>query len=250
MKPTCLTRRFLHEYFFLSATPSKPSITSVTFNGSTVVVRWRPGYDGGYPQKMEVWYRLFSDDDYKWSYSPRLSASVTSYRIPGLQAGKPYLFSVRGVNREGLGLFSEMVEAKGLPPELNRDPKKSGEKIRKMFIPPQAGVLHLSHPLPLGRRGERHWKRGKKCGGPRSPISFPGSSGWEIFTKTLVICLLACFESRDFCSQFQVLYSLKSIEVTLSCQHEIFGLGVSFFPSTFILIIFRTSQRRLQTSVK
>ncbi|XP_074633287.1 uncharacterized protein LOC141892060 isoform X1 [Acropora palmata] len=111
------------------STPSKPSITSVTFNGSTVVVRWRPGYDGGYPQKMEVWYRLFSDDDYKWSYSPRLSASVTSYRIPGLQAGKPYLFSVRGVNREGLGLFSEMVEAKGLPPELNRDSKKSDKPL-------------------------------------------------------------------------------------------------------------------------
>ena len=104
---------------------------------------------------MEVWYRLSSDDDYKWSYSPRLSASVTSYRIPGLQAEKPYLFSVRGVNREGLGLFSEMVEAKGLPPELNRDPKKSGEKIRKMFYPtPGPGVSSL-RPTPSG--AER-WK--------------------------------------------------------------------------------------------
>ncbi|XP_067038428.1 uncharacterized protein [Acropora muricata] len=121
------------------STPSKPSITSVTFNGSTVVVRWRPGYDGGYPQKMEVWYRLFSDDDYKWSYSPRLSASVTSYRIPGLQAGKPYLFSVRGVNREGLGPFSEMVEAKGLPPELNRDPKKSDKPL-----PPESVTLNIT----------------------------------------------------------------------------------------------------------
>ena len=177
---------------------------------------------------MEVWYRLFSDDDYKWSYSPRLSASVTSYRIPGLQAGKPYLFSVRGVNREGLGPFSELVEAKELPPELNRDPKKSGEKIRKMFIPPQAGVFHLSDPLPLGRRGERHWKSSKRCGGPLSSFSFPGSSGWEIFAQTLVICLLACFESRDFCFQFQVLYSLKSIEVTL-CRVSMKSTGLAFY---------------------
>lgn len=107
------------------STPSKPSIISVLFNGSTAVLRWRPGYDGGYPQQMEVWYRLSSDNDYDWLQSPYLSASVTSYRIPELQTRQPYLFSIRGINREGAGYFSDMVEAKAFKTEVNRDPEKS-----------------------------------------------------------------------------------------------------------------------------
>lgn len=93
------------------------------------VVRWRPGYDGGYPQQMEVWYRLSSDSDYEWRWSPHLSASVTLYQILGLQVEQPYLFSVRGINREGAGHFSDMVEAKGIPTVINRDPGKSGEPM-------------------------------------------------------------------------------------------------------------------------
>lgn len=37
------------------------------------------------------------------------------------------MFSVRGINREGAGHFSDMVEAKGVPTVINRDPDKSGK---------------------------------------------------------------------------------------------------------------------------
>ena len=84
---------------------------------------------------MEVWHRLTSDNDYEWRWSPHLSASVTSYQIPDLQVGEPYLFSVRGINREGAGHFSDMVEAKGVPTVINRDPDKSG-KARCSHPPP------------------------------------------------------------------------------------------------------------------
>ena len=78
---------------------------------------------------MEVWYRLSSDNDYEWQWSPHLLASTVSYQIPGLRAGQPYLFSVRGINREGAGHFSDIVEAKGEPTVINRDPKKSGRIV-------------------------------------------------------------------------------------------------------------------------
>ena len=78
---------------------------------------------------MEVWYRLSSDNDYDWLQSPYLSASVTSYRIPELQTRQPYLFSIRGINREGAGYFSDMVEAKAFKTEVNRDPEKSGNTV-------------------------------------------------------------------------------------------------------------------------
>ena len=99
----------------------------MTFNGSSAEVKWVPGYDGGYPQQMEVWYRHTSANDYEWRRSPYLPASMTSYHIPGLQADQPYLFSVRGINREGAGHFSDIVEAKGIPPVINHDAKSSGK---------------------------------------------------------------------------------------------------------------------------
>ena len=114
-------------WYRLSATPSKPKITSVHFNDATAVVKWRPGYDGGYPQQMEVWYRLATDNDYEWNKSPLLSASVTSYDIANLLPEQSYYFSIRGINREGAGRFSDMVEAKGVPPVINRTPKKEGK---------------------------------------------------------------------------------------------------------------------------
>lgn len=97
------------------------------FNGSTALIKWQPGYDGGYPQQMEVWYRLSSANDYEWRSSSYLPPSVTSHQIPNLQLGQMYLFSVRGINREGAGHFSDIVEAKGLPLVINHIPKKSGK---------------------------------------------------------------------------------------------------------------------------
>ncbi|XP_078379164.1 uncharacterized protein LOC144662264 isoform X4 [Oculina patagonica] len=111
------------------ATPSKPTITSVHFNGATAVVKWRPGYDGGYPQQLEVWYRLATANDYEWYKSTLLPASMTSYNIPDLQPEKSYYFSIRGINREGAGHFSDIVEAKGVPPVINRSPDKPGKPL-------------------------------------------------------------------------------------------------------------------------
>ena len=175
----------------------------MAFNASTAVVRWRPGYDGGYPQEMEVWYRLSSDNDYQWTYSPRLGASVTSYRIPGLQASKPYLFSVRGINREGVGPFSEMVEAKGVPPELNRDPKKSGKKIGTMFITPLPGVFHLPNPLPLGRRGERHGNEVNRVEGHDLQFRFQDPRRGKYSPKILLFVCLFVSKAKVSISNFK-----------------------------------------------
>ena len=120
-------------YLYISATPSKPTITSIHFNRATAVVKWRPGYDGGYPQLLEVWHRLVTDNDYEWHRSPMLPASRTSYNVPDLQPEQSYYFSIRGINREGAGHFSDVIEAKGAPPEINRTPDKAGKTSATLF---------------------------------------------------------------------------------------------------------------------
>ena len=117
-------------YLYISATPSKPIITSIHFNRTTAVVKWRPGYDGGYPQQLEVWHRLVTDNDYEWRNSPLLPASVMSYNVPDVQPEQSYYFSIRGINKEGAGHFSDIVEAKGAPPVINRSPdNKAGTPL-------------------------------------------------------------------------------------------------------------------------
>ena len=121
-------------YSFVSATPSKPTITSVHFDRATAVITWRPGYDGGYPQELEIWYRLVTDNDYEWRRSALLPASVTSYNSPDLQPEHAYYFSIRGINREGAGHFSDVVEARGVPPVINRSPDKAGNTSSAPFL--------------------------------------------------------------------------------------------------------------------
>ena len=121
-------------YSFVAATPSKPTITSVHFNRATAVITWRPGYDGGYPQQLEIWYRLVTDNDYEWRRSTLLLASVTSYNIPNLQPEQSYFFSIRGINREGAGHFSDILEARGVPPVINRSPDKAGNALSTPFL--------------------------------------------------------------------------------------------------------------------
>lgn len=121
---------------YFTATPSKPTIISVQFNDATAMITWRPGYDGGYPQRLEVWHRLTTDNDYEWLKSPTLPASVTSYQISDLQPEHPYLFSIRGINREGAGHFSDIVEAKGVPPVINRTPDKPGKVTNPVSVRP------------------------------------------------------------------------------------------------------------------
>ena len=137
-------------YVFILATPSKPTITSVDFDRATAVVTWRPGYDGGYPQQLEVWYRLVTDNDYEWRRSSLLQASVTSYKIPDLQPELSYYFSIRGINREGAGYFSDVVEAKGAPPVINRSPDKAGNTSSTPF---PGGVLPHMGYVPRDRVG-------------------------------------------------------------------------------------------------
>lgn len=90
-------------------------------------VTWRPGYDGGSPQRFEVWHRASSQKEYQWKHSKPLSADVTSYRIKDLLDGEVYLFSVRGINKEGSGPFSLRKKAgPGIPPDSPLLPDFSG----------------------------------------------------------------------------------------------------------------------------
>ena len=58
-----------------------------------------------------MWHRALSQSDYQWEHSKLLSADLTSYRVTNLLAGEVYMFSVRGVNKEGVGPFSRRKKA-------------------------------------------------------------------------------------------------------------------------------------------
>ena len=81
---------------------------------STVKVTWQPGHDGGYAQRFEVWYRKATDPDYQWKGTGVLPLGTNYYTFQGLDSA--YVFSVRGVNKEGAGMWSLVVDARtGIP---------------------------------------------------------------------------------------------------------------------------------------
>ncbi|PFX26807.1 uncharacterized protein LOC111328463 isoform X2 [Stylophora pistillata] len=195
------------------STPSKPTIISVHFNDATAVVRWRPGYDGGYPQQLEVWYRLTTDNDYEWLKSPHLPASETSYQIPDLQPEDLYLFSIRGINREGAGHFSDIVEVKGLPPDINRSPDKPGKPLA-----PQNVVVNITK--------DGYWVTWSHSAVPGRPIvekfvvefsEGNGSSPWRMADAAVPA------------DRKKYLFSADKVEAEKTYEFRVFAFGANEF---------------------
>lgn len=90
------------------ATPGAPNITEVKRSGSSITIKWSPGHDGGYAQRFEVWYRKSKDSDYQWHETGVLPLGVNSFTL--VNADSSYVFAVRGVNMEGPGVFTPVVE--------------------------------------------------------------------------------------------------------------------------------------------
>ena len=132
----------------MAATPIPPAITNVAISPTYAFISWRSGYNGGLRQTIEIWYRHTNSDDYHWRSITRISSHATSYTIDGIEPRLPYLFSLRGVNDAGFGLFSDIFYAGTVT--LSSDDQEEdtkGEDSHLIGIP----CLHMkSHPI-IGR---------------------------------------------------------------------------------------------------
>jgi hypothetical protein len=77
----------------------------------SAVVSWERGYDGGSRQTLEIWYRLSSSNDNHWKTIRNILADVTTYTLYDVEPQQSYLFSMRGVNKIGFGIFSRIFRS-------------------------------------------------------------------------------------------------------------------------------------------
>lgn len=98
--------------YFCAATPVPPIITMVKNFSKSVAVSWKSGYNGGTPQTLEIWYRLTNTDDYHWQIMKNIPDHVTSYEIDDIDNQNSYIFSMRGLNNLGSGVFSPIFCSK------------------------------------------------------------------------------------------------------------------------------------------
>ncbi|XP_046851843.1 protein turtle homolog A-like, partial [Xenia sp. Carnegie-2017] len=96
----------------VESTPVPPIITMVKNVSKSVAVSWKSGYNGGTPQTLEIWYRLTNTDDYHWQIMKNIPDHVTSYEIDDIDNQNSYIFSMRGLNNLGSGVFSPIFCSK------------------------------------------------------------------------------------------------------------------------------------------
>ena len=97
--------------FFILATPVPPVIRNVEMLSKSAVVSWERGYDGGSRQTLEIWYRISNSNDYHWKTIKNIPADVTTYVVYDVEPRQSYLFSMRGVNKMGFGVFSRIFRS-------------------------------------------------------------------------------------------------------------------------------------------
>ena len=93
---------------YFVATPIPPVITNVEMLSKSAVISWQKGYDGGSRQTLEIWYRLSISDDRHWKTIKNIPADLTTYTVYDIEPQQSYLFSMRGVNKMGSGIFSRI----------------------------------------------------------------------------------------------------------------------------------------------
>jgi hypothetical protein len=96
---------------FVLATPVPPVIKNVQMLSKSAVVAWERGDDGGSVQTLEIWYRLSNSNDRHWKTIRHIPAGVTTYTIYNLKPQQSYLFSMRGLNKMGFGVFSRIFRS-------------------------------------------------------------------------------------------------------------------------------------------
>lgn len=103
---------------------------------TSAFISWKPGYNGGLKQTIEIWYRRADSDDHHWKTITRISADVTWYTVYSLEPQIPYLFSLRGVNKAGFGLFSEVFrsETTTLSPNYQKEDKQGKERWEQHYV--------------------------------------------------------------------------------------------------------------------
>lgn len=93
------------------ATPVPPVIKNVEMLSKSAVVSWERGYDGGSRQTLEIWYRISNSNDYHWKTIKNIPADVTTCVVYDIEPQQSYLFSMRGVNKMGFGVFSRIFRS-------------------------------------------------------------------------------------------------------------------------------------------
>ena len=88
--------------------PNKATITNVNITNTDAIVSWIPGGDGTNVHTFELWYRDVLEDEFHWKIIKDLSSSTRSHIVKDLNSKTQYYFSVRGINGEGPGPFSEV----------------------------------------------------------------------------------------------------------------------------------------------
>ena len=88
------------------------------------VVSWERGYDGGSVQTLEIWYRLSNSNDHHWKTIRHIPPDVTTYTIYDLLPQQSYLFSMRGLNKIGFGVFSRIFRSDKLSANYQHEKDK------------------------------------------------------------------------------------------------------------------------------
>ncbi|XP_028401400.1 uncharacterized protein LOC114524488 isoform X2 [Dendronephthya gigantea] len=104
------SRKLLRRSVELSviSTPTPPVIKNVEMLSKSAVVSWETGYNGGSRQTLEIWYKISNSDDYHWKSVKNIPADLTSYAVYDIEPYQSYLFSMRGKNKMGIGVFSRI----------------------------------------------------------------------------------------------------------------------------------------------
>lgn len=78
---------------------------------SAVIISWEQGCSGGSKHWWEIWCRSSNSSGYDWKTIRNIPVDVTTYTVYGLEPQQSYLFSMRGVNKMGFGVFSAIFRS-------------------------------------------------------------------------------------------------------------------------------------------
>lgn len=78
-------------------TPALLNVVNVTHD--SVVLTWRPGFDGGMKASFRIRYRKVDENAYK--YEDVVPSNTTQYTVKGLEVNTQYVFSVMAMNKLG-----------------------------------------------------------------------------------------------------------------------------------------------------
>lgn len=109
----------------------------------SAVISWERGYNGGSRQSLEIWYRISNSDDFHWKTIKNIPADLTSYAVYDIEPSQSYLFSMRGRNKMGFGVFSRIFRTDRVTSRVYQHDKSKGEFSRPIY--PMRSVVYDSY---------------------------------------------------------------------------------------------------------